>query len=81
MGRQHPTGALPARRDRRAERVPRKLIWWESEPTATGSDGARIRGDHDQTVRHRTAGAPYYGPVTVDQGPESDDDTVGLAAS
>jgi len=49
--------------------------------TATGSDGARIRGDHDQTVRHRTAGAPYYGPVTVDQGPESDDDTVGLAAS
>jgi len=43
----------------------KKLIWWESEPTATGAEEARVRGSHEDGGRHGVTVSPYYGPVTV----------------
>jgi hypothetical protein len=57
----------------------KKLIWWEREPTATGSDEARVRGSHEDGGRHggRTS-SPYYGPVTVAQDDEDTELGTGL---
>lgn len=55
----------------------KKLIWWEREPTATGSEEARARGSHEDGGR---AASPYYGPVTVAQDVEETELGTGLVS-
>jgi len=55
----------------------KKLIWWESEPMASGADEARARGAVDDPAHRRVRRSPYYGPVTL-HAEVDDDDAVGV---